>query len=148
MPTKSSSDPLILEAFKYLERVKSPIQATSVLLPSKSPIGEEQKKKRMELEGQELLKKSKSSFRIALHEEGQKLSSRDLAKYLAQLMHKEPKVAFIIGGAFGLSEELLLASDDRLSLSPMTMPHRMAFLFMCEQIYRANEILRGSPYHK
>lgn len=148
IPTKSSGDPLILEGLQYLERLRAPFSANPVFLNPKSQISEDQKKKRMELEGADLLEKSKSCFRVALSENGRQYSSVDFAKYLSQLMHRAPKVAFIIGGAFGLSKELLDSCDGQISLSPMTLPHRMAFLVLCEQIYRAHEILKGSPYHK
>lgn len=148
IPSKSSDDQLILEGKQYLERLRTPFSATPIFLNPKSQISEDQKKKRMELEGVELLDKSKSTYRIALSENGKLFSSDDFAKYLGQLTHRTSKVSFIIGGAFGLSDGLLSSCDSKISLSPMTMPHRMAFLVLCEQIYRAQEIIKGSPYHK
>jgi 23S rRNA (pseudouridine1915-N3)-methyltransferase len=145
IPSKSS-DVLLQEGLIYLNRLRAPIVASALFINPKSQIPEDNKKKRMELEGIELLDKSKNCFRIALTENGQKFSSPDFAKFLEKL--NRPKVAFIIGGAFGLSEELLKTCDYQISLSPMTMPHRMAFLVLCEQIYRAQEILKGSLYHK
>lgn len=147
IPTKAN-DPLLLEGLQYLERLRTPFSATSIFLNPKSQISEDQKKKRMELEGIELINKSQSTFRVALTENGRQFSSVEFAKYLEQLMHRAPKVSFIIGGAFGLSDELLKTCDNKISLSPMTMPHRMAFLVLCEQIYRAHEILKGTLYHK
>ena len=55
-------------------------------------------------------------------------------------------VVFLIGGAYGLPQELSKKADLRLSLSAMTLPHRLARLFLAEQIYRAFSILRGEPY--
>jgi 23S rRNA (pseudouridine1915-N3)-methyltransferase len=57
-------------------------------------------------------------------------------------------LAFIIGGAFGLSKNLVEQCDETWSLSKLTLPHRMAYLVLCEQIYRASQILQGSKYHK
>jgi 23S rRNA (pseudouridine1915-N3)-methyltransferase len=55
-------------------------------------------------------------------------------------------LVFVVGGADGIPRELAGASHDRLSLSPMTLPHRLARLVLLEQIYRATTILRGEPY--
>lgn len=86
---------------------------------------------------------------IALHRTGRSWASDELASYLSELsLRASPGVAFVIGGAFGLSEEVLGRADHRLSLSAMTMPHELARLVMAEQIYRAGTILRGEPYHK
>jgi 23S rRNA (pseudouridine1915-N3)-methyltransferase len=57
-------------------------------------------------------------------------------------------VAFIIGGAFGLGEEVMKAARQRMQLSTFTMPHDLARLVLLEQIYRAGTILRNEPYHK
>jgi 23S rRNA (pseudouridine1915-N3)-methyltransferase len=57
-------------------------------------------------------------------------------------------VAFVIGGAFGLGEEVMKAARLRVQLSSFTMPHDLARLVLLEQIYRAGTILRNEPYHK
>jgi 23S rRNA (pseudouridine1915-N3)-methyltransferase len=55
-------------------------------------------------------------------------------------------LVFVVGGADGIPSEIARASHDRLSLSPMTLPHRLARLLLLEQIYRATTILWGEPY--
>jgi 23S rRNA (pseudouridine1915-N3)-methyltransferase len=57
-------------------------------------------------------------------------------------------VAFVIGGAYGLSDELLSKSRTRVSLAPWTLSHELARLVLAEQLYRAGTIVRGEPYHK
>jgi 23S rRNA (pseudouridine1915-N3)-methyltransferase len=85
----------------------------------------------------------------ALTRDGQRWSSADLARYLDEMAGQgKPGPAFVIGGALGLSEELLTSADRTLSLSPMTLTHELARLLLTEQIYRAGTILRGEPYHK
>ena len=56
-------------------------------------------------------------------------------------------ITFLIGGAFGLSEEVRARADERISFSPMTFTHQMVRLLLVEQIYRAFKINRGEKYH-
>lgn len=86
---------------------------------------------------------------FALTREGKGISSRGLAAYLERLAtYGRAGAAFAVGGAHGLSAQVLKAADRRLSLSPMTLPHGLARLVLLEQIYRAGTILRGEPYHR
>ena len=95
------------------------------------------------VEGEKLLSKV-SGYSIALSEEGEQLDSVSFSKIIEQI----PDITFIIGGAFGLSEEVKKSVDKTLSLSKMTFTHEMALLILVEQIYRAERILEGHPYHK
>lgn len=115
--------------------------------PSSSASGPDQVR---EEEGQRLLARVPAGQEvIALHREGKGWSSERLAEYLAELaLRSSPGAAFLIGGAFGLSDEVLRRADHRLSLSDFTLPHEMARLVMTEQVYRAGTISRGEPYHK
>ena len=84
---------------------------------------------------------------VALTRAGQPMGSRAFASYLeTQAVHARD-LCFLIGGAFGLGDELLRKAR-QLTLSPMTFPHEMARLLFAEQLYRAGTILRGEPYHK
>ena len=80
---------------------------------------------------------------------GTEIGSRELAGSLSDLAtYGQPGAAFLIGGAFGLDEDLVKGSSRTLSLSRMTLPHDMARLLLAEQLYRAGTIQRGEPYHK
>jgi 23S rRNA (pseudouridine1915-N3)-methyltransferase len=84
---------------------------------------------------------------VALEVDGRALSSRDFAKWLGRAENESVQtVVFLIGGSYGLPQELSKKADLRLSLSAMTLPHRLARLFLAEQVYRAFSILRGEPY--
>ena len=86
---------------------------------------------------------------VALTREGKGMSSPTLSRFLSRhAVRGSPGVSFVIGGAFGLGDEVLDRAARRLSLSPMTFPHDMARLFLAEQLYRAGTIARGEPYHK
>ena len=86
---------------------------------------------------------------VALHRGGRGWSSERLAAWLDELaLRSSPGAAFVIGGAYGLSDEVLRTASKKLSLSAMTLPHEVARLVLTEQIYRAGTIRRGEPYHK
>ena len=133
----------------YLER-------TYPLLSPKLIIVEEKKRKSKNgsqnqaelLEGQALLEASTGCFRIALDERGKEQTSVEFTQSIQKILERGQPIAFLIGGASGLSEEVRKESQAIWSLSRMTLPHRMAFCFLAEQIYRAGEIWRNSPYHK
>lgn len=101
-------------------------------------------------EGKRLLARVPPGMEIvALHETGKQWTSQQLADYLAELaLRSSPGAAFVIGGAYGLSDELLGRARHQLSLSAFTLPHELARLVLAEQLYRAATINRGEPYHK
>ncbi len=80
---------------------------------------------------------------------GDAWNSTRLSRHLAAAaVHGRPGVTFVIGGAWGLSDELIRRSDRRLRLSTLTLPHDLARLVLAEQLYRAGSIMRNEPYHK
>ena len=103
----------------------------------------------LEDEGQKLLSLvQQNSWLCVLDVAGAPLTSEEFAKKIAALtLDGVSNLTFVIGGAFGLSDELRQAASFRLSLSKMTLTHQMARLFLIEQIYRAFKINRHEPYH-
>jgi 23S rRNA (pseudouridine1915-N3)-methyltransferase len=101
-------------------------------------------------EGERILAKiSQDTYVIALAINGKMQSSEELADTLDKLAtYGKSKIAFIIGGSLGLSDEVLKRSNEQLSFSKMTFPHQLMKLILVEQIYRAYRINRGEPYHK
>lgn len=84
---------------------------------------------------------------IALEVDGEALDSRGLATLVGRHEVSSPhELVFLIGGSYGLPKQLSDAADKKLSLSAMTLPHRLARLLLVEQIYRAFTILRNEPY--
>jgi len=85
---------------------------------------------------------------IALEVTGESWTTERLARHLGdRMLHGGRAITFAIGGADGLPPALAARASLRLSLSAMTLPHRMARLVLLEQIYRALSIIRGEPYH-
>lgn len=90
----------------------------------------------------------KNSAIIALDPKGKMLSSEKFSKVMQRNFEESRNITFIIGGAYGLAQNLVDEADLVLSLSDMTMPHLLAKLILIEQIYRAQTIIEGHPYHK
>lgn len=85
---------------------------------------------------------------ITLDPKGRLLDSHQFAEFLAKsFVQGDSRLAMVIGGAAGLPEELRQLPLS-ISLSPLTFTHQIARLVLMEQIYRAFELNRGSPYHK
>jgi 23S rRNA (pseudouridine1915-N3)-methyltransferase len=89
-----------------------------------------------------------SSRIVVLDEKGDDLTTLKLARRLEVWMQDGRDVALLIGGADGLDEEFKQQADDRLRLSSLTLPHGMARLLLCEQLYRAVSVLKNHPYHR
>lgn len=103
----------------------------------------------LEAEGKALLSRCGGGLLVALCIEGQALSSPAFAKRLqAAAVDGVSQADFLIGGSFGLSDEVKARANLRLSMSPMTFPHQLARVLLLEQLYRACQINAGGKYHK
>ena len=85
---------------------------------------------------------------VVLDERGADLTTVKLAQRLEDWMREGGDTAFIIGGADGIDEELKQRSDAMIRLSSLTLPHAMARLVLCEQLYRAVSVVKNHPYHR
>jgi 23S rRNA (pseudouridine1915-N3)-methyltransferase len=85
---------------------------------------------------------------VACDPGGDTMDSPRFAAFLAAQRDGAQSVAFVIGGAHGLSDGLRQQAGRRLSLAPWTLPHELARLVLAEQLYRAGTLSRGEPYHK
>ena len=85
---------------------------------------------------------------VLLDEKGKQFTSREFATKIDTWMSSSvKKVVIIVGGAYGFSAEMYERANEKMSLSKMTFTHQMIRLFFVEQIYRADQILQGKPYH-
>ena len=104
----------------------------------------------MEKEGLAILKVIKpEDFVITLEIKGKNITSEELASLIDKIeIETKGNLVFVIGGSYGLSSEVSLRSNYKLSFSKMTFPHQLMQVFLTEQIYRAYAILQNHPYHK
>ena len=85
---------------------------------------------------------------ILLDDKGKSYSSVEFANFLQQKMNSSLKsLVFVVGGAFGFSDEVYQRANSKVSLSKMTFSHQMVRLIFKEQLYRGFSILRGEKYH-
>ena len=100
-------------------------------------------------EGKLILKKLQSSDHLVLlDDKGKDFTSFKFAEKLQSwMLSGKKRLVFVIGGAYGFSEDVYARGDEKLSLSKMTFSHQMVRLFFVEQIYRGYTILNNGPYH-
>ena len=88
-------------------------------------------------------------YNILLDVDGKNISSEEMSKEIERLtVQGSSTINFIIGGSYGVSEDVRKMSNFRLSFSKMTFPHQLMRVILLEQIYRAYKINAGEPYHK
>ena len=134
---------------QYADRLKHYLPFSLQVIPDVRRSGKLSADEQKRVEGAEILRLLQSSDRLVLLDErGKELTSRAFASYMEKAMASGlRRLVFLIGGPYGFSEEVYGLADDQVSLSKMTFSHQMVRLFAVEQLYRAQTILRGEPYH-
>ena len=138
---------------EYVNRIR-PYSQIEVVEVNDEPIpdnpNESEIKKAKDLEGKKVLKLLKASdYLIGLDLNKKEMTSEDFAKYINdKFVVGGSNISFVIGGSYGLSDELKGRCNDSISLSKMTFLHQMTRLILLEQIYRAFKINRNETYHK
>jgi 23S rRNA (pseudouridine1915-N3)-methyltransferase len=89
-----------------------------------------------------------SAHLVACDPGGVSKTSEEFSAWLQGEREKGVDVAFVIGGAYGLSPDVRKRARTKLSLAPWTLPHELARLVLAEQLYRAGSIVKREPYHK
>ena len=135
-----TKEQFILEGIKkFLKLLRS--YADISIIETKAEKGSDVRKL-LEREGERLLKLH-TPYTL-FDEKGKSLTSKEFAEYLSG---HEPSINFVLGGAYGVSDEVRNTAQDTLSLSRMTFTHEMARLFILEQLYRAFTITHKRGYH-
>ena len=98
-------------------------------------------------EGKNILSKiNEKDFVVTMEINGKKVDSMKLSKFIEDNLSKQ--IVFVIGGSYGLSDEVLLRSNYSLSFSDLTFPHQLFRVLLLEQIYRSFKIINNESYHK
>lgn len=140
----------VKEGFEiYRKRVENYLTFEEVMIPvlknTRSFTADDFKKK----EGELILKKiEQGDYTILLDEKGKTFDSVAFAGFLQKRMNAGGKaINFVVGGAYGFSDEVYRAADEKLSLSKMTFSHQIIRVIFMEQLYRAFSIINNEPYH-
>jgi 23S rRNA (pseudouridine1915-N3)-methyltransferase len=130
----------------YLKRLIHYLPVETIVIPSPNITNSSELVKK---ESDAILKKiTEKDFVIVLDEKGKEHTSVQFADLMSKLMVRGlSKVVFIIGGAYGVSEEVRKRANLVLSFSKFTLTHQMIRLFLMEQLYRAMTIIRNEQYH-
>lgn len=131
---------------EYLKRLK---KYTNIELIEVKDEGLVEEQKAVQLEGEKISKYiTPKDYLITLEIEGKSFTSEEFAEKLNQIQIENSNIVFVIGGSYGLSQDLKNKSKLHLSFSKMTFPHQLFRVFLLEQIYRAFKILNNESYHK
>lgn len=129
---------------RYEKRLKRPFTTEWLLLPHSAAQGDIARNE----ESARILEKIKpDEFVVVLDEKGTLYDSPSLAALLSKPLDHSQQVTLVIGGAYGVNGDLLNRATAIWSLSPLVFPHQLVRLLVAEQLYRAQEILAGHPYH-
>ena len=103
---------------------------------------------RTHVEGERILQQIKgNTLPVCLDERGESMASVRFAEFLRTCFDSARFPIFIVGGAYGLSQTVRDRATKLLSFGPMTLPHELARVLLLEQLYRADAIMHGRPYH-
>ena len=146
---KTNANYLLEGENEYESRLKHYTKYEEIIIPDVKQSGKLSENELKKKEGQLILAKLENSDHvILLDDKGRSYSSIELANFLQQKMNSGLKsLVFVVGGAFGFSDQVYIRANSKLSLSKMTFSHQMVRLIFKEQLYRGFSILRGEKYH-
>ena len=146
---KTTSANLLTGENEYLKRLKHYNSVEKIEIPELKNAKKLSEKEIKTQEGSLILKKiNATDFVILLDENGKDYTSLEFSQFMQKRLNSGTKtVVFLIGGAYGFSEQIYNRSQAKIALSKMTFSHQMVRMFFLEQIYRAFTILKGQPYH-
>ena len=129
---------------RYQTRLKRPFEIEWVLLPHSTLPNDRAAVE----ESQRILSRlNANDYLILLDERGKNLNSPALSRLLSAQIESSRDIVMVIGGAFGVSDLVRMRANFIWSLSGLVFPHQLVRLILTEQIYRAQEISAGKPYH-
>ena len=146
---KTNATYLIEGEKEYEKRLKHYCKLEEILIPDVKKGGRPSIMNLKKREGDLILSKlDNTDYLILLDDKGKGFSSTEFAALIQQKMISSVNtLVFVVGGAFGFSDEVYQRANAKLSLSKMTFSHQMVRLIFKEQLYRAFSILKGEKYH-
>ena len=129
---------------RYQKRLKAPFSIEWVLMPHSSLEG---LSARQEESGRILSRLDAYDYIVLLDERGTLMDSPAISQLLEARLNSSQKIALVIGGAYGVTDEIRQRAHLLWSFSPLVFPHQLVRLLLVEQVYRAQEIARGGSYH-
>jgi 23S rRNA (pseudouridine1915-N3)-methyltransferase len=129
---------------RFESRLKKPFNSEWILIPHSALADDRVREEESE---RILLRLTDRDFVILLDERGDEVDSAQLATLLDKTFTAGRTVTFVIGGAYGVDDRLHQRADFVWSLSPLVFPHQLVRLILTEQLYRAQQITAGHPYH-
>lgn len=143
-------EPFVKEGIElFTKRINNyyPVEWQLIPMPKNAAVLSETelKKKEGELILQSL---QKEDYLMLLDERGKQLSSEGFAQFIqARANESQKNVVFLIGGAYGVSEDVIKRANYKWGLSQLVFPHQLVRLILAEQVYRACSIIRNEKYH-
>lgn len=133
----------------YSSRLKHYVPFTVTEIPELKGVSALTQAQIKDKEGKLILSSLKTSDEVwLLDEHGREFRSLDFAAFIGERLSRGGRdLVFVIGGAYGFSEEVYARADGKISLSRMTFSHQMVRTIFAEQLYRAFTILKNEPYH-
>jgi 23S rRNA (pseudouridine1915-N3)-methyltransferase len=133
----------------YSSRIAKYNSIETITLPNlkntkNMPIDEQKQK-----EGKQMLQViNNDDYVVVMDERGKEMRTIELAEWIGKIfMLPQKRLVFVIGGAYGFSDEVYKRADYKMSLSKLTFPHQLVRLVFLEQLYRIFTVLKGEPYH-
>ena len=143
---KGKSD-LIDDELKYFKRIEKYIKIERVVLDIKHVKNSSEELIKIKEAESILSILDKKSHIVLLDEKGAEYSSTQFSKWIENRLNTSKPITFIIGGAYGFSQDIYDCAHEKIALSKLTFTHHMVRLFFAEQLYRAFTIMRNEPYH-
>jgi 23S rRNA (pseudouridine1915-N3)-methyltransferase len=146
---KTQSKELEVLMAEYKKRLNRYIQVDWVELPDYKNRGKVTSDELKRIEGQLILSKISSGDDVVLFDEkGKEFTSVELSGFFKKKMNAGVRnLIFVVGGAYGFSDEVYARATSKLAISKLTFPHQLIRVLILEQIYRSYSIIKGEPYH-
>ena len=146
---KTSEKYLIKGIAQYQKRLKHYTQFEMLEIPNLKNAKNFSNAELMKKEGELMMKQLQNSDHLVLlDDKGKDFTSLKFSQKLQSwMLSGKKRLVFVVGGAYGFSEDIYARGNEKLSLSKMTFSHQMVRLFFVEQIYRGYTILNNEPYH-